>query len=106
MPTEESPVGAVVVIFLVVVLLARLAAHIARRLFIMLKQPGQHLTLFAELAKAHTLSRSEQRLLKRLAHREKLADPAVLFVRKQLLGAYAQSQGNRAYQQLYGKLFG
>lgn len=102
---KESPIGPVVLIFILIVLLVVLAVKIAKRFFTAARQPGPDLALFVELAKAHALSPPEERLLRRLARREKLSNPARVFVEKRHLEAYAKSSSDEAYRHLYQKLF-
>ena len=104
-PEEESPIGTVVLLVILVILLLVLAFRIGKRFFVMVKQPGPADALFFELAEAHALSADEQKVLKRLARRENLANPVQVFVEKGRLEAYAKSSTNRVYQRLYEKLF-
>jgi hypothetical protein len=104
-PTEPSVGFTVILLIIGVALLALLAYQIVRRMTTMVKEPGPREALFAELADVHGLSPAERKLLKRLARREKLANPAETFLRKPLLATYAKSDNDARYRQLYRKLF-
>jgi hypothetical protein len=118
-PRKPAAVGPAVLLLLVIILLVVLALRLAKRLLRLAKEPGPALALFAELARAHTLSPEEEKLLRRLARREKLSNPARLFVEKRYLEAYsaevasaakaggcAESDTGIACRRLYARLFG
>ena len=67
---EGSHAPATVLLFVLVIALLVVAVYMARRLVGLLKQPGPKGALFAELARAHALSRAEQKVLRQLARRE------------------------------------
>ena len=102
---EGAHAGTAVLLFVLVIALLVATVYMARRLLALLKQPGPKGALFAELARAHELSRAEQKVLKQLARREKLSNPGLVFVEKRHLEAYAKSHVEAIYRELYEKLF-
>ena len=104
-PSRMGETGITAIIVILILVLVALAFYIARRLITLLQQPGPDLALFVELAKAHDLASGDQRLLRRLARRERLSNPAKAFVERRHLEAYAKSNTNLAYRRLFNKLF-
>ena len=100
---SDSP-GTTIMLILLTVLLSVGAFFIARRLLALLKQASPGTTLFDELAKAHSLSKTDRATLKRIARHEKLGSAAELFVRTGYLETYAKSN-TPIYKKLYRKLF-
>ena len=101
----DSTSATAVLILIAIILLVVLAARIGWRWYVLARQPKPVDALFAELARAHGLTERDQRLLKRLARREKLAEPARLFVDPRYLGTYARSGTEAVYLRLYNTLF-
>jgi len=95
----------VTLLLLVLVILVLVCIHLVRRYFAMLASPAARRALFLELSAAHRLTPAEQRLLRRLARRERLDNPARLFVEKRHLEACAHSNTEPAYRDLFEKLF-
>jgi hypothetical protein len=61
--------------------------------------------LFESLSRTHGLTRREKKLLRGLAHRMGLEDPAVLFVRKSFLAREARKESQSELEALMHKLF-
>ncbi|HUW56609.1 MAG TPA: hypothetical protein VMZ92_08230 [Planctomycetota bacterium] len=104
-PKGDSRIGTAALLFILVILLLVLAYRVGKRFFVLVKEPGPTEALFAELARAHGLSAGECKVLRRLARREKLANPVTVFVVRRHLQTYAESNTNAAYRKLYEKLF-
>lgn len=105
-PEKGTTAGATVLLLVAIVLLAVLAVGLTRRLLRLAKEPGGARALFTELARAHALSDEEEKLLRRLARREKLSNPARLFVERRHLQRRAESDPDGAWGRLLAKLFG
>jgi len=105
-PKGQSPAAIAGLLFVIAVVSVVLVVVIVRRLVGMLREGRPGDAVFAELSRAHGLSREEEKLLRETVSREKLPDPARIFVEKRHLEAYAKSSTDPAYRGLYEKLFG
>ena len=105
-PEKGTPSGTTVLLVLAILLLGALAVRLTRRLFRQAKEPGPALALFAELVRAHALSAEEEKRLRLLSRREKLSNPARLFVERRYIERCIQSDPDGGWRELHAKLFG
>jgi len=118
-PKTGSVASAAVLLVLLILLLAVFAFALAKRLrrkkgsgplmerlLTSFFFAGPAWALFTELVSAHALSGEEEKLLERLARREKLSNPAILFVEKRHLQRARESDPQGGWWELHEKLFG
>jgi hypothetical protein len=104
--SEPSAVATVTLLVIALAILLVIGYVLARRLVGLAREPDPGHAIFAELAEAHALTNADRKLLRKLALREGLDDPAKVFVEKRHLEAYAKSDTNPAYRRLFERLFG
>ena len=105
-PKGSSPVVTVTLLVIGIAVLIIIGWVLAKRLIDLARRPAPDVALFAELAESHALTNADRKLLRKLALREGLDNPARVFVEKKHLETYAKSDTNPAYRRLFEKLFG
>jgi hypothetical protein len=104
-PRGSSPVATVTLLVIAIAVLVVIGYVLAKRLIDLARRPAPDVALFAELAESHALTNADRKLLRKLALREGLDNPARIFVEKKHLETYAKSNTNPDYRRLFEKLF-
>ncbi len=103
---DTGGAGLVLLVVVLLVALVALGVYIVRRLIVLSSRPDAAGALFEDLADAHELSAADRRLLRKLARRENLPDPARLFIDRGYLELLAKSSSDPSYRALFDRLFG
>ncbi len=95
-----------VTVTVLLLVLGAIGAYIVVRLVRLARNPQSGGAVFDVLADAHGLLPSERTLLLKLAHRERLSDPALIFIERPHLETWSTSGADPSLRPLFERLFG